>query len=105
MISSFFGEEPPPRDSAILWRVDKKLLAIHLFSLSTLSLENEMATPFQLCGIVVPKIAKNLDSLNFSDKEKLDVTIDILNITKGNRERGENEGGFSVSCRNFTSWS
>ena len=31
-------------------------LAIHLLDLSVLSIENDVATPFQLCGIVVPKL-------------------------------------------------
>ena len=42
-----------------------------------------MATPFQLCGIVLPKLVKNLDSMKFSDEEKIGLTIDVLSITKG----------------------
>ena len=83
LIIRFFGEEPPSYPTYISWRVDKKLLATQLLSLSTLSLENEMATPFQLCGIVLPKLVKNLDSMKFSDEEKMGLTIDVLSITKG----------------------
>ena len=31
-------------------------LAIRLLDLAALSVENDMTTPFQLCGIVVPKL-------------------------------------------------
>ena len=42
-----------------------------------------MATPFQLCGIVMPKLIKNLDDMACSDQEKLSLSLDILNITQG----------------------
>lgn len=66
-----------------MWRVDKKKLAICLLSLSSLSLENEMSTPFEICAIVMPKLARNLDTKNFTDEEKLSLSIDILTMTKG----------------------
>ena len=81
--SRFFGEEPPPPASNIPWRVDKKPLALQLLTLCVLSLENDMASSFQLCAIVVPKLVQNLDSMAFSDEEKLSLTMDILNITQG----------------------
>lgn len=43
-----------------------------------------MSTPFELCGIVMPKLARNLDTKNFTDEEKLSLSIDILYMTKGN---------------------
>ena len=76
----FFGEEPPPPPSKITWKVDKKevqckafipphlhsamhfffliflQLAIQLLDLAALFVENDAASPFQLCGIVIPKL-------------------------------------------------
>jgi hypothetical protein len=87
-LKRFFGEEPPPRPTSIPWNVDKKPLAIHLLSLSIASVHNEMATPFQLCGIVLPKLVSNLDTMDFTDSDKLTLSVDILNITKKALEEG-----------------
>ncbi len=81
--SRFFGEDPPPPPSSINWNVDKKPLALKLLSLCYASLENDMATPFQLCAIITPKLVGNLDTMKFSDHDKLKLTMDILSITQG----------------------
>ena len=83
LLLRFFGEEPPPPSSSINWNVDKKPLALQLLSLCCVSLNNDMATPFQLCAIILPKLVRNLDSMSFSDQDKLKLTMDILNITQG----------------------
>ena len=79
-----------------------------MLDLSILTVENGVASPFQLCGIVVPKLVcthckqmkilhsksnfqsvhvilqvKNVDRTDLSDEEKLELTIDILKITQG----------------------
>lgn len=79
----FFGEDPPPQSSTITWQVDRKPLALRLLSLSILSLDSNMATPFQLCGIVMPKLVTNLDAMTCTDQEKLSLSLDILSITQG----------------------
>ena len=82
----FFGEDPPPPPSSITWNVDKKPLALRLLSLCRVSLEEEMATPFQLCAIVTPKLVRNLDSMTgLSNKDKLSLAMDILSITQGRK--------------------
>ncbi|XP_064383534.1 uncharacterized protein LOC135332129 isoform X2 [Halichondria panicea] len=82
-LTKFFGEEPPPPSSYITWRVDRKKLAIQLLDLTILSLHNDVTTPFQLCGIVAPKLIKNVDRLmSLSDEEKLSLTLNVLQTTQ-----------------------
>lgn len=42
-----------------------------------------MATPFQLCAIITPKLVHNLDTMKFSDQEKMDLAVHILRLTQG----------------------
>ena len=63
--------------------------------------ENDAASPFQLCGIVIPKLvcefrnywidysivcvfvqAKNLDEMTLSDEEKMSLTLEVLKVTR-----------------------
>jgi len=56
--------------------------------LSILSVESDVASPFQLCGIVVPKLVNNLEGRHLPEEEKMALTIDILKITQESLEAG-----------------
>ncbi|CAI8022012.1 hypothetical protein GBAR_LOCUS12959, partial [Geodia barretti] len=75
--------------SIVPWQVDKKEFALHLLELATLSLESDNASPFQICGVVAPKLVQNIDTLRLSDSEKMATTVEIMSITSDAIRNGQ----------------
>ncbi|XP_065897600.1 uncharacterized protein [Dysidea avara] len=83
------GKELPQSQSITArWKLDKKEFAVQLLNLAILAQDKDASSPFHICGIVVPKLVKNLEKMEFSDDEVMSLTLEIMQITYGTLEAG-----------------
>lgn len=59
--------------STLPWRVSKEKLAVKVLQLCIECLAGSICTPFQICGVMIPKLAKNLDMTGLNDTVKMDI--------------------------------
>ena len=71
-LSADYFREFQPRKSTIPWKVDKKELAIKALELCIKCTDHRTSSPFQICSVMLPKIASNISKNQLSDAEKLD---------------------------------
>ena len=60
------------KQTAISWKVDKKDLAVKVLDLCIKCMNHGTSTPFQICSVMLPKLARNISKNRLSDAEKLD---------------------------------
>ena len=71
-LSADYFKEFQPRKSTIPWKVDKKELAVKALELCIKCTDHRTSSPFQICSVMLPKVASNISKNHLSDTEKLD---------------------------------
>lgn len=66
--------------STLPWRVSKERLAVKVLQLCIECLAGSICTPFQICGVMIPKLAKNLDMTGLNDTVKMDILCEFIQI-------------------------
>ena len=75
--ASYFREFQT-RKSHISWKINKTELAVKTLSLCVKCMEFGSSSTFQLCSVMIPKLARNLDRTELTDPEKLNALLGIM---------------------------
>jgi hypothetical protein len=76
--------------NANTWTGDKRKFGIHILDLAVRATMKDVATPFKMLGIVIPKMARNVDHLHFSDQDKITMVTDMCCMTSDAIDKGGN---------------
>ena len=71
-LSPGYFQEFQTKQTVISWKVDKKDLAVKVLDLCIKCMNHGTSTPFQICSVMLPKIARNISKNRLSEAEKLD---------------------------------
>ena len=73
--SEDFFPEATTKKSSIVWRVNKERLAHVTLRFCEECLMRSSFTPFHVCGIMIPRLVKNLDRTKLSDQSKMNMLL------------------------------
>ena len=71
-LSQHCFQEFQTRKATIPWKVDKKELALKTLELCLKCVNHGSSSPFQICSVMIPKVANNISKNRLSDSEKVD---------------------------------
>ena len=61
------------KKSSLPWKLSKKMLAIDVLQFCNNCLLKTSCTSFQVCGVMIPKLVKNLDMTGLSESVKMSI--------------------------------
>ena len=75
MLPPHFFREFQTGRTTISWKVDKKELAVKALELSVKFMNHGTSSAFQICSVMIPKLARNLNKNRLTDTEKMKALI------------------------------